>query len=251
MLGYPDQALRSAHDGLRLAQALAHPFSQALALSWITIAHTLRREWQAVQEHADMAISLCTARDFQFWGSWATFLKGGALAQQGQAQEGIRLIRHGRSIRQTIGDQHDLPLLLSILAQAYTQQGQAEEGLTEVSAALERVDTTGERIWAAELYRLKGELVLIQEDTEQKSHVKGEKEAQEYFHTALELARQQQAKSLELRAATSLARLWQSQGKSQEARDLLAPVYHWFTEGFDTADLKDAKTLLDELAEDM
>jgi predicted ATPase len=119
--------------------------------------------------------------------------------------------------------------------------GQPEAGLTVLTEALALVDTTSERLWEPELYRLKGELLLQQ-------NADNQAEAETYFHHALDIARSQQAKSFELRTATSLARLWQQQGKSQEAHDLLAPVYGWFTEGFDTADLKDAKALLDELA---
>ena len=118
---------------------------------------------------------------------------------------------------------------------------QPEAGLTVLAEALTLVDTTGERWYEPELYRLKGELLLQQSSDNQA-------EAETCFHQALDIARNQQAKSFELRAATSLARLWQQQGKRQEAHDLLAPVYNWFTEGFDTADLKDAKALLDELA---
>ena len=122
-------------------------------------------------------------------------------------------------------------------------QGEPEEGLTVLTEALMRVDTTGERWYESELYRLKGALLLQQ-------NADNQVDAESCFHHALEIARTQQAKSLELRAGMSLSRLWQQQGKRQEAYDLLAPVYNWFTEGFDTADLKDAKALLDELAEE-
>jgi predicted ATPase len=133
------------------------------------------------------------------------------------------------------------PYLLALLAEAYGIMGQPEAGLTVLAEALTRVDTTGERWYAPELYRLKGELILLQENAEHRA------EAESCFHHALAIAQNQQAKSLELRAATSLARLWHQHGKRQEAYDLLAPVYNWFTEGFDTADLKEARGLLNEL----
>jgi predicted ATPase len=139
-----------------------------------------------------------------------------------------------------------LPCNLAMLVEAYAQVGQPEEGLNVLTEALAAVNATGERFYEAELYRLTGELTL-QKLNDPGSTFKGGKEAEECFQKALNVARGQSAKSLELRAATSLARLWQSQGKETEARDLLAPVYDWFTEGFDTADLKDAKALLDML----
>ena len=138
-----------------------------------------------------------------------------------------------------------LRLQPALWAEAYRSGGQADEGLTVLAEALEVVDTTGERFYEAELHRLKGELTLQSQAVSQQSIVVEEAEAS--FHKALDIARAQEAKSWELRAATSLARLWQQQGKTQEARDLLAPVYNWFTEGFDTADLKDAKALIAEL----
>ena len=133
------------------------------------------------------------------------------------------------------------PYFLALLAEAHGTLGEPEAGLTVLAEALTLVDTTGEHWYEPELYRLKGELLLQLSSDNQA-------EAETCFHQAMAIAQNQQAKSLELRAATSLARLWQQQGKRQEAHDLLAPVYHWFTEGFDTADLQDAKALLDELA---
>ena len=133
------------------------------------------------------------------------------------------------------------PYFLAFLAEAYGTLGEPEAGLAVLTEALTLIETTGERWYEAELHRLKGALLLQQSSDNQA-------EAESCFHHALAIAQNQQAKSLELRAATSLARLWQRQGKIQEARDLLAPIYNWFTEGFDTLDLKDAKALLDELA---
>ncbi len=143
------------------------------------------------------------------------------------------------------------PYYLALLAEAYGKGGQAEEGLSALSEALAVVDKTGERYYEAELYRLKGELTLKSEvkTSQNKSQASLESEAEECFLKAIEIARRQQAKSWELRAVISLARLWQQQGKKAEARQMLAEIYGWFTEGFDTADLQEAKALLDELAQ--
>src|SRR5262249_23252286 len=165
---------------------------------------------------------------------------GWVLAQRGRAQEGIREITQGLMTYHATGAKGRLSYLLALLAEAYGIMGQPEAGLTALVEALTLTDTTGERWYEPELHRLKGTLLLQQS-------VVHATEAETCFQQAMAIAQHQQAKSLELRAATSLARLWQQQGKRQEAYDLLAPVYHWFTEGFDTADLKDAKVLLHEL----
>ena len=168
-------------------------------------------------------------------------LRGWALAHQGQAQDGIAQIEQGLRALRAAGAEIRRPYWLALLAAVYNIMGQPEAGLTVLTEALALVDRTGERWYESEIYRLKGELLLQQS-------LDNQAEAETYFQHALAIAQSQQGKSLELRAATSLARLWQQRGKRQEAHDLLAPVYQWFTEGFDTADLKDAKLLLDELA---
>ena len=168
-------------------------------------------------------------------------LRGWALVQQGQAQAGIEQIQQGLRAYRATGAEQARSYWLALLAEAHNVIGQPEAGLTVLAEALILVDSSGERFYEAELHRLKGELLLQQNSDNQA-------EAESCFQQAIAIAQNQQAKSWELRAATSLARLWQQQGKRQEAYDLLAPVYNWFTEGFDTADLKDAKMLLDELA---
>src|SRR5207245_4285967 len=168
-------------------------------------------------------------------------LRGWALAQQGQAQDGIAQIEQGLSAFRATGAEIERSYFLALLAEAYGMMEQPETGLTMLTEALALVDTTGEHWYEPELYRLKGAL-LLQQSADHHA------EAESCFHHALEIARSQQAKSFELRAATSLARLWQSQEKRDEARQLLGNVYGWFTEGFDTADLQEAKALLDALA---
>jgi predicted ATPase len=190
---------------------------------------------------AAAAMTLATKQGFVQYVARGTVLHGWALAMQGQGEAGIAAIRQGLAAELATGDTLYRPYFLGLLAEAYGAGGHPDEGLAALAEALAVLDTTELRYYAAELSRLKGVLLLQQAvpDTAQ---------AAACFHQALDVARQQQAKSFELRAATSLARLWQSQGKRQEAYDVLAPVYGWFTEGFDTADLQEAKALLEALA---
>jgi predicted ATPase len=240
-LGYPDQALARSHEAVTLAQQVAHPFSLVLALSAAALFHQSRREVRCTQERAEAAHILAEEQGFPYWMAMSSILRGWALAHQGQAQEGIEQINQSMMAWRATGAETKRPYYLVLLAEAYETMEQSEIGLVALAEALTLVDKTGERWCEPELYRLKGELLLQQSSDNQV-------EAQTCFHHALTIARDQQAKSFELRTATSLARLWQQQGKRQEAHALLAPVYQWFTEGFDTADLQDAKALLDALA---
>jgi predicted ATPase len=227
---------------LTLAQQLAPPLNLVFALSAAAILHQFRREGRCTQERAESAITLATEQGFPFWIAFGAILHGWTLAHQGQVKEGIEQIHQGLVAYRATGAEAMRPYFLALLAEAYGTTGEPEAGLTALTEALTQADKTGERWWEPELYRLKGALLLQQNSGNQA-------EAEACFQQAIRIAHSQQAKSLELRAATSLARLWQQQGKRQEAHDLLAPVYGWFTEGFDTADLKDAKTLLEELTE--
>ena len=240
-LGYPEQGLAWSQEALTLAQQSAHPFSLGFAFCCVAIFHQLRREVRAAQECAEAAISLSKEQGFAQWMAYCTILRGWALAQQGQAQESIEQMYQGMQAFRATGAETSGPYLLTLLVEAYGIMGQLDAGLTVLTKALALVDKTGDRFYEPELYRLKGELLLQQSSSNQT-------EAESCFHHALAIARNQQAKSLELRAATSLARLWQQQGKHGEAHALLVPVYSWFTEGFDTADLQEAKALLDALA---
>jgi adenylate cyclase len=178
----------------------------------------------------------------------ANVWRGWALAERGQQEEGISLMRHGMDAFHAAGVELERPYMLALLGEVYAKMGEQEQGRNVLAEARAIVDKTGERCWEAELHRLEGELTLLCTRPSQELSFP---EAESSFHKALEVARRQEAKSLELRAATSLARLWQSQGKIIEACDLLSPVYSWFTEGFDTADLKDAKAVLATLSEDV
>jgi class 3 adenylate cyclase/predicted ATPase len=240
-LGYPDQGKVRNDAAVTLAQQSAHPFSLSVILGLAAIFHQYRREVRAVQACAEAAMKLAQEQGFPLWMTHGAILRGGALVQQGQTQEGIEQIHLGLTTYRATGAEILRPYWLALLAEAYGIMGQLEEGLTALAEALTLAETTGGRWYESELYRLKGELLLQQ-------HSDNQADAESCFHHALDIARNQQARSFELRTATSLARLWQQQGRRQEAYDLLTPVYNWFTEGFDTADLQEAQALLDVLA---
>jgi TOMM system kinase/cyclase fusion protein len=240
LLGYPDQALTRMQEALTLAQELSHPVSLAAALYYAALLHYVRREGPAAQEGAEAAIALSHEQGFPLYVALGTNVRGWALAVQGHVEEGMAQMRQGRAALQAMGAKLWWPAYLAWLAEAYDGMGQAPDGLAVLTEALTIAHHTGERFWEAEIHRLKGELLRA---LSAEQHA----EAETCLQQALDIARRQQAKLLELRAAVSLSRLWQQQGKRQEAHDLLAPVYHWFTEGFDTVDLQEAKALLDEL----
>jgi predicted ATPase len=238
-LGYPHQALQRSQEALTLARELSHPFSLAYALGCAAALHQLRREWQAAQERAEAAIALAREQGFTLWLAMGTILRGWALPLQDQQAERIALMRQGLAAYRATGAAVAQSYFLALLAEAYGKGGKAEEGLCVLAEALKAVAHHGERFYEAELCRLKGELLLMASAAQ---HA----EAEACFQQALAVARRQEAKSLELRAAINLSRLWQQHGKQDAARQLLAPVYGWFTEGFDTADLREAKALLAE-----
>jgi predicted ATPase len=240
VLGYPGQALQRSEEALEWAQELAHPFSLAFALSYVAYVHQFRREGALTQARAEVTITLATEQGFPHWMAGGAIRYGWALAHQGQVQAGIEQIRQGMTAWRAIGTALAQSYWLALLAEAYSAGGQAEAGLTVLAEALTHADNTGECWYEAELHRLKGELRLQQSSD-------NHPEAESCFHHALDIARTQQAKSFELRAATSLARLWHQQGKRDEARQVLGDVYGWFTEGFEAADRQDAKALLNEL----
>jgi class 3 adenylate cyclase/predicted ATPase len=239
LLGYPDQARQWSEVALTQAQGLRHAFTLQQTLCFSAILYQLRREAAVAKERAEAARALCTEHGFADYGAWSTVLWGAALVAQGAWAEGLAQMREGLAAYQPRGRVPRL-LFLGLLAEGCERAGQVEEGLRALHEALEVMQTSEERISEAEVYRLRGELLLQQSAAQQG-------EAEEHFHQALTVARRQQAKSWELRAAMSLSRLWQQQGKRTEAYELLAPIYGWFTEGFDTADLQEAKALLEEL----
>jgi predicted ATPase len=246
-LGYTDRALKRIQEALSLAHELSHPFSLAYALHCAVLLHELRQEVQAAQERIETLMALSIEQRFMLREAAGTAARGWVLAEQGQKEEGIAQMCQGMAAWRATGAELARPRFLALLAEVYGKVGRAEEGLPVLADALATVQKNGEHQYEAELYRLKGELTLQQFNV-QGSKFKVEEEAEECFLKAIEIARKQQAKSLELRAVMSLARLWQQQGKRQEAHKMLAEIYQWFTEGFDTKDLQEAKELLEELA---
>jgi predicted ATPase len=239
--GYPDQAWHQQQEALRLAQELAHPLALICTLAWGAWLHQFRREGPATQAQAETAMPMSSEHGFVEWLTFEQILRGWALAGQGQGEAGIAQMRAGLAIWEAMGNELYQAYQLMQLAEVYGTVGQAEEGLRVLAEARAGVPHREGRFFEAELSRLAGELLLTRS-------VEHSAQAETYFRQALAIARRQEAKSWELRAATSLARLWQQQGQRAEARELLAPIYDWFTEGFDTADLQEARALLDELA---
>jgi predicted ATPase len=243
-LGYPDQALKRDQEAMALAEELSRPFSLASVLGNAAPFHLLCREERLARERAEALITLSTEQGFPYWVAGGMIIRGWALTEQGQVEEGIAQMQQGLAAFRNMGVEVGRPRWLALLAEAYGKVGHVEEGLTALAEALAAVDKTGERVSEAELYRIKGELILQSEGESQKAKIE---EAEGCFLKAIDIAHRQQAKSLELRAIMSLARLWQ-QGKQKEAHEMLADIYNWFTEGLDTKDLQEAKALLDELA---
>jgi predicted ATPase len=212
--------------------------------------YQFRREEQTVQKRAEAVIALSTEHGFPHFLALGPILRGWALAEQGQGKEGIVQMQQGLNTYRATGAGIARTQFLALLAEAYGKAGQAEDGLAALAEALTVEDNSGERFYEAELYRLKGELTLqkLSVASSQLSVPNPQLEAEACFHEAIEIARQQQAKSLELRAVMSLSRLWQQRGKKEEAHQILSGIYGWFTEGFDTADLQEAKALIEELS---
>jgi TOMM system kinase/cyclase fusion protein len=235
LLGYPSQARRTMHGALLLAQKLNHPFSEAYA--WLCVAWLCEVSGESVREQAEKAVSICAEHGFPFWGAIASMLAGWALAEEGAVEAGIAQMRQGRAAIEATGAQLFVTHPMTLMVKAHANAGRAEEGLTLLGETLAMVTRTGDGAWDAELYRLKGELVLAVSPSR---HA----EADALFRQAIDIASTRRAKSLELRAAMSLSRLWERQGRKDEARQLLGELYPWFTEGFETADLKEAEALL-------
>jgi class 3 adenylate cyclase/predicted ATPase len=241
LVGYPDQALARLHEALALAHALSHSFSLAFAQCFAAFVYQFRRDVPAVHEQAEAAVALSTAQGFTQWAAMGTCVRGWALGLQGRGEEGMAQLRQGIAAWRATGAALQVPYLCTMLADVADHLGHPADGLQALAEAHTLVEQHEERTWEAEVARLRGVVLLRQPGTPPA-------EAEACFQQALDVARRQEAKSLELRAAMSLSRLWQQQGKRTEAYALLAPVYGWFTEGFDTADLQEAKALLAQLS---
>jgi predicted ATPase len=237
-LAYPEQAMQRSQEALTLAQRLAYPYSLAAALHWATSLHYRRREALVVHAQAKALLALAAAQQFPVWVGHGTCWRGWVQAMQGEDVTGLAHIRQGMAVVLATGQALFRPLHLVLLAEAVGHTGQVVEGLHLLAEVLTVLEAHRQGDMLAEVYRLRGELLLRQS-------VPDAAQADACFQQALVIARRQQAKSWELRAAMSLSRLWQQQGKRAEAYELLAPIYGWFTEGFDTADLREAKALLE------
>jgi class 3 adenylate cyclase/predicted ATPase len=238
-LGYLDQARARQDAAIQEARRLAHAFTLAFALGWSL--HIEEAASEAVMLRAEELLALTSEHGFPFWKAWGTLHRGRCLAMVGRETEGIAQMTEGLAAFRSTGTVAWLPLSLIRLAEAYGKARRPLEGLEHLTEAIRIIERTEEREFEAELYRVRGELLLATEDAGQ---------AEESFCTALEIARRQSAKLWELRAATNLAWLWRDQGRRAEARDLLASVCGWFTESFDTPVLQEARALLDELSAD-
>ena len=240
VLGHPEQAAARNGEALAYARELAHPNTVAVALAWGSIFAQLLRDVEKARVQAEAVIALATEQGFPLYLAAGTVVRGWMLADGGQEEDGIAEIRRGLADYGATGAERWSPYFLGLLAEALGRAGQATAGLSLAADAVERAVRTQARWIEADLHRLRGELLLLPPQLRQP-------EAEASFRRAIAVAQEQSARWWELRAATGLARLWRDQGKRAEARALLAPVHGWFTEGFDTPDLKDAKTLLDEL----
>jgi predicted ATPase len=238
LLGYPEKALASISESLALSERIAHPFTLSVALSVSSVVYLNCREPERALRQLEAAELLAVEQRLSLIFDTG-MLRGATLAEQGAVDQAIPRIREGVTKWTRLGRTFLLPYGLAFLAQGLVRHGDQAAALAALREGLALADVTGEHFWDAELHRLTGTVLLAENKLD---------EGQASLQHAIHIAQAQQAKSLELRATTSLARLWRDQGKRAEARDLLAPVYGWFTEGFDTLDLKEAKALLDELS---
>jgi len=259
-LGQPDQALTRIKEALTLARELTEPHGLAHALFFAAILHQLRREEPMAQENAKAVISFSREHGLVMYQAMGTIVQAWALLKQGRAEHAVEQMRQGLAALQATGTERVRPHFLALLAEAMDTDRQVEEGLRLLEEAQALIDRNGERYYQAELYRLKGELLLKQStartvaqaarggDAVVETEASAVTDAEACFYQAIKLAQGQKAKSLELRAVISMARLYQNQGRQKEARSLLAPIYDTFTEGFDTMDLRESKALLDQLS---
>jgi ATP/maltotriose-dependent transcriptional regulator MalT len=238
MLGFPDRALKRANEAIELAKTLNHPYSMAYAIFHTSLIHLWRGEAELVEYRAQQVLEIAKEHEFLVWGAVATCLQGAALARMDRAEEGLAQVRWGMHLYQGLKTPPIFwPLLLYIQAGVCGQGGKPEEGLALLDEAMEIARHWSGRSMMPEFLRLKGDLLLANSE-------ENAAEAETWLQLSLEVARELRAKMMELRAAISMCRLWQGQGKAEEGRRMLSTVYEKFTEGFTTADLMEAKDLL-------
>jgi predicted ATPase len=242
LLGYPDQAVRARDDAIAQAHEAAHAITLAhgLRIGGLLV-DSMRRDWRSAQKHGAALKAFAEQQRLSLWLAWAKFILGRSLAERESTPAAVAQMREALIEFGLQNYRADRPFFLVMLAEAHGRLGQTEAGLTLIDEALALVEETETRWWEAEVHRVRGNLLAL-------DNVTGFVAAKACFEQAIAVARRQHAKSLELRAATSLACLWADRGERQQALDLLAPLYGWFTEGFDTPDLMDAKSLLDALS---
>jgi predicted ATPase len=241
VLGYSEAALAGAESALREAREINHIATLMYALHNTSLAHIWCGSYVAANAQLDEVVSLAEKKGSLYWRANGILVRGWVFALIGKAANAIQMLTSGIAAYRSTGSTNWMPLHLSYLARAHAELDQFDDAWRCAGEAITIAEATNERWCEAEVHRTAGEIALMLPDPDVTK-------AEPYFEHALVVARQQQAKSWELRAAMSMARLWRDQGKRQQAHDLLAPVYGWFTEGFDTLDLKEAKSLLDELA---
>lgn len=238
--GFPEQAAARSYEALAKSQELSHPLTTGFAYALVAMFRYFRREPRVALEIAQAGIIFCRDNAVPIYPAFATVVRGWALAEDGSPEEGVADMQRGLEEWLGTGTGLMLPIIYAMLAEGHARWDKTEEGLKLLDIAFDKVQKTGELVWEPKLHGLKGLLLLSQSN-------KNEIEAEAHFRKAIEIAREQDAKSFELRAATSLASLWCRQGKIDSARDLLLPIYEWFTEGFDAPDLVEAKKLVDRL----
>jgi len=240
MLGYPEAALADTDHALKDAREIGHAATLMYALHFTSGTYIHCGNYAAANAQSNELVVLADDKAAMMWKATGMLRQGLVLALTGKASDAVQTLTAALSARRSTGATQGAPLHLSYLAWAYAELGQFEEAWRCIGEAMTLVEATREKWYEAEVNRVAGEVALMSPEPDAAK-------AQAYFERALAVARKQQAKSWELRAAMSMARLWRDQGKPQRARELLAPVYGWFIEGFDTLDLKQARALLDEL----
>jgi predicted ATPase len=242
VLGYPEAALADADHAIQDAREVGHAATLMYALDHATMfAHIHCGSYTAVRADLEELLALADEKSAAFWKAFGMMNQGCLFALTGKALDAVHVITSGMAAYRLTGASLHVPLYLPYLARAHAELGQFDDAWRCIDEAMTAAEAAKQKVYEAEVHRTAGEIALKVSDP-------AEAKAQAYFERALQIARQQQAKSWELRAAMSMARLWRDQGKPQQARELLAPVYDWFTEGFDTLDLKEAKRLLEQLA---
>jgi predicted ATPase len=238
-LGYLDRALQRSDAAVVLAKTLGHPFSQALSMAYATMLFQFSRNSKLVKEWASATVDFCAKHGIGYYDNWASILHGWALVEQGSLSEGIDQMRTGLDNFRGSNSEARLPYYLTLLAEAYGNAGQVQEGLKQLDEALGFAKKNNDNWYSAETYRLMGDLMLQSGEAGR---------AETCFQNGLDISRGQKARILELRASVSLARLWVKQNRLEKARSMLKKILEWFFEGFDSVDLKVARKLIDELS---